>query len=259
MLKKACLKKFFHCIVVLFLAYFFILCAGQTDYMKKINFVLLFLTASVFLISCQKEVSTELGSQTGGTGTGTGDKTSYYPTTTGSWWKFKDTASGSTSTSTMVNRTKSVNGITYKALINDVNTRDTAWVASPQPNYYLYIKGVSPNTGASYDMLFHYLNDTASVGKNWQYTAGQGNGFTAQIQTTIVERNITMTVAGKSYSNVIHTQLILTYDIFGTSLDAMMYDYFTAKGVGVIKVRSEGLSLISGFKACSDLIDYSIK
>jgi hypothetical protein len=140
-----------------------------------------------------------------------------------------------------------------------VNTTDTGWMASPQPNYYLYAKGVSPNTGASYDILFHYLNDTASVGNSWQYTAGQGNGFTAYIQTTIIEHNLTMTVAGKSYNNVIHTRLVWTYDIFGTSLDAMMYDYFTAKGVGIIKVRSEGLTLISGFKACSDLIDYSIK
>ncbi|HWI92068.1 MAG TPA: hypothetical protein VNT20_12380 [Flavisolibacter sp.] len=227
--------------------------------MKKLNSVLLFFLASLLLTSCQKELSSELHPQTGGSGTGVSDKTSYSPTTTGTWWKYKDTTSGSISTSSIVNRAKLVSGITYKALVNDVNKTDTGWMASPQPNYYLYVKGVSPNTGASYDMLFHYLNDTASIGNNWHYTAGQGNGFTANIQTTIVERNITMTVAGKTYNNVIHTQLILTYDIFGTDFDAMMYDYFTAKGIGVIKVRSEGLSLLSGFKACSDLIDYSIK
>lgn len=228
--------------------------------MKKINLALLVFFAPLFLISCQKEVSTELGTQTGGTGVGSGNKTSYNPTTAGSWWKYKDTASGIISTDTMLKRTNTINGIVYTAMIGqNAILKDTAWVASPQPNYYMYEKGVSPNTGASYDMLFHYLNDTAAVGSNWQYTAGQGNGFTALIQTTIVERNISITVAGKSYSNVIHTRLVLTYDVYGSSLDAMAYDYFTAKGIGIIKVRSEGLTLLSGFKACSDLIDYSIK
>lgn len=255
---KLVIKKVFRCIVLLFLVCFLYFTALKPTDMKNLVSISLFFFASMFLISCQKELSSELGPQTGGTNTGTSDKTSYYPTTTGSWWKYKDTASGSASTSTIINRTKLVNSITYKAMTSDVST-DTGWIASPQPNYYLYVKGVSPNTGASYDMLFHYLNDTASTGSTWQYTAGQGNGFTADIQTTIVERNIAMTVAGKSYNNVIHTRLVLTYDVFGTSLDAMMYDYFTAKGVGVIKVRSEGLSLLSGFKACSDLVDYSIK
>jgi hypothetical protein len=228
--------------------------------MKKINLALLVFPAFLFLTSCQKEVSTELGTQTGGTGTGSGNKASYNPTTAGSWWKYKDTASGTISTGTMLKRTNTINGIVYTAMISEnAMLKDTAWVASPQPNYYMYEKGVSPNTGASYDMLFHYLNDTAAVGSNWQYTAGQGNGFTALIQTTIVERNISMTVAGKSYSNVIHTKLVLTYDVYGSALDAMAYDYFIAKGIGIIKVRSEGLTLLSGFKACSDLIDYSIK
>jgi hypothetical protein len=218
------------------------------------------LIISLFLISCQKEVSTELGTQTGGNNSGSENKTSYNPTTAGSWWKYKDTASGSISTATMLKQTSTINGIVYTAMLGENATiKDTAWAASPQPNYYLYQKGVSPNTGSSYDLLFHYLNDTAAVGTNWQYTAGQGNGFTALIQTTIVERNISMSVQGKTYSNVIHTRLVLSYDVYGQSLDGMAYDYFTARGIGIIKVRSEGLSLLSGFSACSDLIDYSIK
>lgn len=229
--------------------------------MKKINLTLLIsFIISLFLISCQKELSSEPGRQGGTNGSGPGVATSYNPTTAGTWWKFKDTASGTISTSTMLKQTSTINGIVYTAMAGENATmKDTGWVASPQPDYYLYEEGVSPNTGASFDMLFHYLNDTASVGTTWQYTAGQGNGFTALIQTTIVERNITMTVAGKSYNNVIHTRLILTYDVYGTALDAMAYDYFIAKGIGIIKVRSEGLTMLSGFKACSDLIDYSIK
>ncbi|HEX6914374.1 MAG TPA: hypothetical protein VF145_03995, partial [Chitinophagaceae bacterium] len=136
---------------------------------------------------------------------------------------------------------------------------DTGWAASPVPNYYMAAKGNSPNSGAPYDILFHFLNDTASVGYNWQYVAGQGNGFTAHIKTTIIEKGITMTVAGKSYSNVIHTRLELIYDVFGTMTPSGSYDYFIAKGVGIIKIRSDIGMFGMTFQACSDLVDYSIK
>jgi hypothetical protein len=228
---------------------------------KKPGIAIILFLPSFYLLSCQKEVDRNTLSPAGGNG-GAGNNTqgSFHPTSAGSWWKYKDTATGSTSTSTIVNRTKTINGILYTAIVGENSAqKDTAWIASPQPNYYMYEKGTSPNTGASYDVTFHYLNDTASVGYNWQYTAGQGNGFTAYIQTIIVERNINMTVGGKSFNNVIHTRLIWSYDILGTVMEVMSYDYFIAKGVGIIKVRSEGQNLLSGFKACYDLIDYSIK
>lgn len=224
-----------------------------------IAFILFF--SSFYLLSCQKEVDPNTLSPGGGNGGG-GSNTqgSFHPTSVGSWWKYKDSATGSISTSTIVNRTKTINGILYTAMIGEnAVQRDTGWIASPQPNYYMYIKGISPNTGASYDVTFHYLNDTASVGYKWQYMAGQGNGFTAYIQTIIVERNISMTVGGKSFNNVIHTRLIWSYDILGTVMEFVSYDYFIAKGVGVIKVRAEGTNIFSGVKSCSDLVDYSIK
>jgi hypothetical protein len=239
--------------------------------MKRPASILIFLVASSFLVSCQKEIdpSTLSGSGaaapgngpgTGGSGTETGSNGAYFPISSGTWWKYKDTASNGLSTETVVNRTKTINNIVYTAMLGENGVqKDTGWAAAPQPNYYLSEKGVSPNTGAAYDLTFHYLNDTASVGYTWRYAAGQGNGFTSYIQTTIIERNITMVVSGKSFSNVIHTRLDLSYNILGSVMDFMTYDYFVAKGVGIIKVRSEGQNLLAGFKACSDLVDYSIK
>jgi hypothetical protein len=222
--------------------------------------VILFFS-SFYLLSCQKEVDPNTLSPGGGNGGGGNNtQSSFHPTSVGSWWKYKDTATGSISTSTILNRTKTINGILYTAMLGENSVqRDTAWIASPQPNYYMYEKGTSPNTGGTYDVTFHYLNDTASVGYNWQYMAGQGNGFTAYIQTIIIERNISMTVAGKSFNNVIHSRMIWSYDILGTVMEFLSYDYFIAKGVGIIKVRSEGQNLLAGFKACTDLVDYSIK
>ena len=118
---------------------------------------------------------------------------------------------------------------------------------------------MSPNTGAEYDLLFNYLNDTASVGYNWTYTAGQGNGFTAYVKTTIIEKDITVTVSGVTYPNVIHTKLDFYYDISGIIMDFADYDYYIAKNVGIVRVRSNisggGVSL----QTSSDLIDHHIQ
>jgi hypothetical protein len=229
--------------------------------MRKLSLVALLLLSSLFLISCQKEPDFSGPIQPGGTNNGVNTRDSYHPVTPGSFWKHKDTATGAITTGTVLNITKTINNILHTGYLgsNSLQT-DTAWIASPQPNYYLAAKGVSPNTGASFAMVFHYLNDTASAGYNWEYIAGNGNGFTAYIKTTIMERNLTMSVSGKTFTNVIHTRLVLSYDVLGSVMEFMIYDYFIAKGVGIIKVRSEaGQNLGFAFKACSDLVEYSIK
>lgn len=233
--------------------------------MRKLFSVALLLATSLFLFSCQKEIEPldPLQSNNGNSGSSGGSAASansYFPLTAGSWWKYKDSLTGTTSVGTVTSRTKSINNILYTALVSVMGTQsDTSWAASPQPNYYMTAKGVSPS-GGSYDILFHYLNDTASVGYHWEYNAGNGNGFTALIKTTIIAKNLTMTVAGKTYNNVIQTRLDLTYDVLGSPMDFGYYTYFIAKGVGVIKVRSD-LSMmgIPILQTSSDLIEYSIK
>jgi hypothetical protein len=217
------------------------------------------LLCSIVLFSCQKEV--ELNPNPGGgNGTGGDTRNSYNPITVGTWWKYKDSAAGTFITQTMTNKTKTINNILYTGMIGENGTlKDTGWAASPQPNYYMSAKGMSPNTGAAYDITFHYLNDTARVGYTWEYEAGHGNGFTAYIRTSIEEKGIAMTVGGKSYSNIIHTKLVLLYDIFGSITEFGSYDYFIAKGIGIIKVRSELGIFGTQFKSTTDLIDYSIK
>jgi hypothetical protein len=226
--------------------------------MRKVLSCALILSSFCFF-SCQKEVDFDDPSQPGGN-PNTDSRNSYHPVTIGSTWTFKDTATGTQTTGIMVNVVKTINSVLYTAYTGSSgSTKDTAWIASPQPNYFMAAKGVSPNNGAAYELLFHYLNDTASVGYNWQYSAGQGNGFNAYIKTTIVERNKTMTVEGKTYNNVIHTNLLFSYNIFGDILEFASYDYFIAKGVGIIKVRTEINNFGISLKACTNLLAYSIK
>ena len=185
---------------------------------------------------------------------------SFNPLSTGSWWKYKDSASGSVSTNTVGSDTRTFSSIVYKALVSTTDTQtDTLWAASPQPDYYLAAKGVSPS-GSTYDLTFYYLNDTASVGYSKRYNAGSGNDFTAYITTTIIAKDLTMTIAGKTYTNITQTRLDLSYDFFGTVTESGFYNYFTAKGVGIVKIRAEvELGGISVLQTCSDLTDYHIE
>lgn len=210
---------------------------------------------SVFLLGCQQEVDPDLITNTGNNGNTAG---SYQPLTVNSWWKFRDSASGAFSTLKVTTTSKVINGRTFAGVLgtNTSGQSDSIWMASPKPDYFYLGKGVSPNTGAPYDLLFHFLNDTAAAGYSWEYAAGHGNGFAATVRTTIVEKGLTVTIAGKTYNDVIHTNLELAYDITGT---VGYYDFYIAKGVGIIRIRFE-LDFF-GFitTSCSDLVEYDIE
>jgi len=212
---------------------------------------------SIALFSCQKELDPNIITDPVGNG-GNGGNGSYQPLTPGSWWKYKDSATGNTYTNTIINTTKTINNTVFRGVVSTLTQSDTGYQAAPSPNYFLTQKGISPQ-GAPFDFLFHYLNDTASVGYNWSYVAGTGNGFTAYHKTTIVERGITVTIAGKTYNNVIHTKLDWSYDIMGTIFDLSDYDFYIAKNVGVIRIRT----VINGFgtfiQDCKDLVEYHIQ
>lgn len=219
----------------------------------------------IFLFSCQKEIDPNIitGPGTGGgNGGGTSNPSnSYQPLTAGTWWKYTDSASGNITTVTVTNLTKTINSIVYNKIVNTTNSQtDTTYYASPQPNYYMTARGQSPNTGAPYDLTFHYLNDTASIGRSWNDNAGQGNGFTATTQTTMMEKNITVTIAGKTYTNVIHTQMALSYDLgLGGPMDFGTYDFYFAKGIGIIRIRANLGAFGFSIPSCSDLTDYHIQ
>ena len=103
-------------------------------------------------------------------------------------------------------------------------------------------------------------NDNQPVGYTWTTQPtdnGLVNGVPAQTVNKILEASISKTVNGKGYSNVIHTQVDLQYD-FGTGFEsAGIYDFYLAKGVGMIEEDSnlEGGALIEK----STLTSYSIK
>ena len=222
---------------------------------------------------CQKEVDFDLppsaqvpgnGSGNGG-GSGTGTAGNYQPATKDSYWKYKavgPTTFEFTSTSTGVKKT--VDGISYTVFKNFDHATPTQFqepmYGMKGRDYFSAFKGVSPNTGASFDMVFRYLNDTAAVGYKWDHKAGQGNGFVANIRGEIIEKNMTITVAGKTYKEVIHTRMKFEYELPGLGdVLAATYDYYAANNVGLVKSVTTFPPMFGGQSGVSELTEYAIK
>lgn len=217
---------------------------------------------SYMIAGCQKEGSDETvtnrnnNNNNGGSGT-------YQPMTKNSFWKYKTTGFYTLANTTTCNGQKrTVNGIEY-TVFTSVNTGQPAaeaLFAIKDHNYYQSAQGVAPS-GATFNLNYLYLNDTASVGYTWQHIAGQANGFTALTPGTIVEKGLSMTVEGKNYKDVIHTRIDLQYDMPGFGLLTFgTYDYYIAKNIGIIKgdVSMDPI-LAGGVTTTTNLVDYSIK
>ena len=224
--------------------------------MRKIVLHLCAALAVFSMVSCQKEVDTILAPSP----SNPSNTASYQPLSANSYWKYKDSLTGMVTQSTMLNQTKLINSRTYHASLSSMGQgTDTSWIAVDGANYYALADAVGMSSGAPVKLLFHYLNDTASVGYNWLYDAGHVNGFPASIRTTIMERGITHTVEGKTYKDVIRTQLELHYDIMGTVMKVATYDYYVAKGVGIVRVRTfiDGAGM--NFTSSGNLLEYQVK
>lgn len=139
------------------------------------------LVAALFATSCKKEKSTE-PNLPGGAGSEGG---TYQPMSKDSYWKYKMTGSMSAeNTITSTGTARTVNGIAGTLFTSKSNVTgvEEGVYAIKDHKYYLFQKGVSPNSGVSVDLSFLYLNDTASVGYTWRHMGGAGKRFVGDIR-----------------------------------------------------------------------------
>lgn len=107
-----------------------------------------------------------------------------------------------------------------------------------RPGYYyhgndIYLS-ISNSPPSVYD-LDPYLKDNFQIGKTWE-TPLYGNNISVG---RIVEKDIKRTVNGKSFTDVIHTQLLSQYPEAGVTFKTFQTtDYYIAKGVGLIEVNN---------------------
>jgi hypothetical protein len=151
----------------------------------------------------------------------------YLPTTKGSTWNY----GGITPyTLTVTGATKVVNGKTYYEM-------ETKQGSDVRKSYVVKDKGVYtaigfvPNSG---EIELSILKEETPVGKPWEQT-NVINGVETKMACTIVEKDVTKTVEGKTYKNVINVQMVTTFLFKGQDLGtAITTNYYYAKGVGLI-------------------------
>jgi hypothetical protein len=106
---------------------------------------------------------------------------------------------------------------------------------------------------------FTYLNDNAAANATWTANVtddGTLNGIPARMTGTIAEKDVTKTVSGKKYTDVIHTTVLLQYQLIAPTYTTLAtYDFYVAKGIGIVEMDSNTYGVTSTLK----LQSYQIK
>ena len=184
----------------------------------------------------------------------------YQPVTTGSYWTYQENASGDLDTSTTIitGFTTAINGRVYY----QASTSYRSQVLPTDSGYFSNSGHIYTELGKSGSDAFetYYLNDTTAVNGSWiskVNDSGTLGGFPARFAGQIVEKNISKTVNGKTFVNVIHTKVYLQQIEAGgtTYTTTIAFDYFVAKGIGIIEEDASG----TDFTTVRTILDYSIK
>lgn len=172
----------------------------------------------------------------------------YFPLTANSWWSYDDGA-GSDTIKTVVNGTGAFIGNTYQRLItsDDFGPLDTSFYRKDNTTgfYYQYQDttglGVIGITAAQpgFDVLF--FKDVLTTGEvfNSDHQATlQTQPITIRFKSTVMDANASITVNGKSFTNVYKIELSIQAGQGGNFQDIslMPLTYYYAKDIGLIKI-----------------------
>jgi hypothetical protein len=183
----------------------------------------------------------------------------YLPVTNGSFWKYSygsDGGSTDTLTITMTGGTTKINGKTYYNATSTYRQgfSDGYFYAG---NHFYATRTVA--LGSNVAMEFQLLNDTASVGYHWITSPtddGKVSGIPAQTINTIMEKGISRVINGRTFNDVIHTRVELQYSSGAGFQTYITYDFYLAKGVGLIE---NDANTLDSFFEKETLFDYTIK
>ncbi|MDO3628507.1 hypothetical protein [Mucilaginibacter sp. BT774] len=163
---------------------------------------------------------------------------SYLPVSSGSTWTYNDVVGGNSSqlTITMTGATSIIGGKTYYAGTSVSPAKGTSTGYFYASNHFYSFRATSAAAGITIELQMG--NDEQNVGYSWTTSPtdnGTVAGVPAKTVNTIKEKGITKVVNGKTFNNVIHTQIDLQYDL-GTGFQSVaVYDIYLAKGVGMIE------------------------
>ena len=171
-------------------------------------------------------------------GDGTSTSDSYFPVTAGSTWTYKEEIAGATSSTVikMTGNTKTFNGKSYYEASSSSTVKGNQLGYFYSANHDFAILQTIPGYGI--DVEIHLGNDSKAAGYTWTTSptvSGYVNGFPAKMINTIKEKGISWVVNCKTFTNVMHTQVDLQYDLGSGFMSYSVYDFYLAKGVGMIE------------------------
>ncbi len=178
----------------------------------------------------------------------------YVPACVGSWYKYQTETFGTADTfrSTYLSAVDTVVGsLTYSKMLIRTGQR------TGNMDAYSYI---SCNNGES--VAFQYnavgaagttvaflkvtgLKANLPVGGSWVDVIQNQTGQDVNNTFTIMEKGITRTVLGTTYSNVIHVSLRQTMVVMGIEIEAGTAEYYYARGVGLVEFTSDNFGVTS--------------
>ena len=223
--------------------------------MKK--YILSLLAATTLLFSaCKKDNNNKPGDNVSG---------AYQPFTTGSTWSYRNeteavpglasaaVADIDTTVNTMTDATKVYNGKTFHKLSLVTGTETESTYFSLTDNIYY---NHSFNEDADAELELPYLNEQKDVNGTWVTPLVLEGAPESQLLGTIIEKNITKTILGKTYNNVIHSRLELQSKVNGPFTTIFTFDFFVAKNIGMVGIYT---SYNGKQFAKSELMSYKIK
>jgi hypothetical protein len=121
----------------------------------------------------------------------------------------------------------------------------TAWTRKANGSYYYKVNTASTTFTVTIPELIIF-KDNLNVNQTWnesvtQITNVSGMNIESQVTTVgkILEKNISLTINGTVYNNVIKSELIKTTAVQGSSNQVDKNTYWFASGVGPIKIINE--------------------
>ncbi|MBK0378031.1 hypothetical protein [Mucilaginibacter segetis] len=221
--------------------------------MKKNILTLIAITATLFS-ACKKDNSNNPAD---------GNSASYQPFTNGSTWSYRNETNSipgfpgqaevDTTINTMTADTKVFTGRKFH-LIKSVTGSDIVENYFGFDNHVYYNHSVDDLVDGELELP--YLNEETAIGGTWIAPLQFEDAPESQAKGTIVEKDITKVILGKTYNNVIHSKLELQSKLDGQFVTVFTFDFYVAKSVGVIAVYS---SYNGNQLSKSELISYNIK
>jgi hypothetical protein len=206
--------------------------------MKKYLLIILLIT-SVCYYGCKKDPANN----------GPSSANSYMPVTPGSNWTYINSSQGFTDTVnvTMNSATTAVNGKTYFTANTLSKKTGSNAVYFYEANHLFALRSFNVYTNTILELQLY--NDTATVNSRWIYIPVDGGLIDSQpvrAISTIEQKDETKLFAGKTFNNVIHTEVDIQYDFGSGFVTSYIYDYYLARGIGVLgyNLRALGSNVV---------------